>query len=202
MRSKTIFTFLFLALLIVTCKKTTCEECASFYETEFEEISITKDNGTLIKKGDDSFVSQNFRASDFFIKNRDHLSQFYIAKQFVPAMDSITSWVNKFNQFYGLDVDVKITSTVRSHKHNKRIGGAKNSLHLHGKAIDFQFTKANKLVIALFHLEYMRNGKIRQQLESLGISSFIFYETHIHIAMRREIYFEDKRHKILKEIFH
>lgn len=200
-KTKLFLVLFFLTFCISNCvQREVCNDCeiSKISDQEFKDIAA---DGLLIKKGDTSFVSINFRASDFFINNKDTVTQFYIAKEFSQVAEALQNWTNKFNTFYDLDVDIRLTSTYRSRMHNKRLGGAKNSLHLYGKAVDFQFSKANKLLIAMFHLEYLRNGALREKLESLGISSFIFYDKHIHLAIRGIPYFEDKRHRQFKNMY-
>lgn len=191
-------------VLIGSCvQQRTCDGCefSNLSDRDFKHVAVDKGTGTLIQKGDTTSLSKNFRVSDFFISNQDTLTQFYIDCRFIEVAELLHEFTDKFNRFYNLDVKIKITSTVRSHMHNKKVDGAKNSLHLFGKAIDFQFSKANKLLIAMFHLEYIRNAELRQDLELLGISSFIFYNNHIHLAIRGGHYFEDKRHSQFKKMY-
>jgi uncharacterized protein YcbK (DUF882 family) len=64
---------------------------------------------------------------------------------------------------------IRINSTCRSKKHNKRVGGAKNSYHLTGRAVDFTVTKGSRKAV----LRFLRNNR---NVGGIGV-----YRRHIHI---------------------
>jgi len=66
----------------------------------------------------------------------------------------------------------KTTSGYRTHKHNKRVGGARNSYHLYNRARDIVPTN-----------KYMRK-KIITAIAAHSPLSLIIYDTHLHIDDR------------------
>ena len=67
-----------------------------------------------------------------------------------------------------------ITSRKRSKKHNKRVGGAKNSFHLSGRAIDFRSA-------------YRKRGCGIKRLARISCkyATTIRYKWHVHIDNRK-----------------
>lgn len=63
-----------------------------------------------------------------------------------------------------------ITSAHRSAKHNKKVGGSKNSYHLYGRALDIVSTKSCL-------------DKLKTRALSAGLT-VIVYKNHIHIDNR------------------
>lgn len=76
-------------------------------------------------------------------------------------------------------IPMTITSGIRCPKHNKEVGGAENSLHLHGMAIDF---------VPLLGVESCYN-KLVALCRKLQIKGVRIYEKHIHVDARREPHF-------------
>lgn len=76
-------------------------------------------------------------------------------------------------------IPMTITSGMRCPKHNKAVGGAENSYHLHGMAIDF---------VPSLGVESCYN-KLVALCRKLQIKGVRIYEKHIHIDARREPHF-------------
>ena len=76
-----------------------------------------------------------------------------------------------------LGCKAKITSGKRSKKHNKKVGGSKNSYHLAGKAYDLQFPKCK------YNLELIAKKARR------FFNGVIIYPNHIHVDIRDKKYF-------------
>lgn len=74
------------------------------------------------------------------------------------------------------NLPITILSAYRSPEHNKRIGGAKNSQHLHGRALDLKPPKGVK-VEKFYH-------DIRNNAEEFGIRGIGLYNTFVHIDIR------------------
>lgn len=70
-----------------------------------------------------------------------------------------------------------ISSGYRSPKKNKAVGGAKNSYHLHGKALDLVFPKC------LTHFDDIA------QIAKKYFNGVIVYPNHIHVDIRKKPYF-------------
>jgi uncharacterized protein YcbK (DUF882 family) len=69
-----------------------------------------------------------------------------------------------------------INSAYRTLMYNQKVGGAKNSQHLLGKALDLQPPK--DIPIELFH------ATIRHYAEPFGIKGLGRYKTFIHVDIR------------------
>jgi len=74
--------------------------------------------------------------------------------------------------------DFTISSGHRSKKHNKRVGGAKNSFHLTGQALDL-VPKCNKPF-----------SYIARQAIKAGFSGVIVYKKHIHVDIGIRKYYK------------
>tara|TARA_R110002020_G_scaffold176317_4_gene368525 strand:- start:1134 stop:1547 length:414 start_codon:yes stop_codon:yes gene_type:complete len=55
---------------------------------------------------------------------------------------------------------VKINSGYRCPTHNKNVGGAKNSLHMQGKAADHYISGVYPAVVAAFHAQRIQDGGV------------------------------------------
>lgn len=80
---------------------------------------------------------------------------------------------------------IRVNSTYRNHTCNEAVGGKKDSRHLNGKAVDFQFIYERsrssfmddvKDKTCLFHV-----------LRGMGINGFGAYENHFHIDSRSNL---------------
>lgn len=72
---------------------------------------------------------------------------------------------------------IKITSGYRSKEHNKKIGGALNSMHITGMAADIQVEGVKPIELAKAIELLIKNGKMKEG--GLGI-----YSTWIHYDHR------------------
>ena len=68
-----------------------------------------------------------------------------------------------------------ISSGVRTPEHNKKVGGAKNSYHLNGKAYD---------LVKKCDLSYKELGKIATKF----FNGVIVYKRHLHVDVRQHKY--------------
>lgn len=73
-------------------------------------------------------ITQNFKVKEFACK--DNTQELYIDIDLVEKLQVIREYKNK---------PIKILSGYRTQSYNKKCGGAKNSKHLTGEAIDFIF---------------------------------------------------------------
>ena len=87
--------------------------------------------------------------------------------------------IERFSRFLGeVQCEPVITSGHRSEEHNKRVGGAKNSYHLKGQALDLFF--------------YDKCGKSLKEIVVIAQKYFngvIVYKKHIHVDIRDKKYF-------------
>ena len=70
--------------------------------------------------------------------------------------------------------EVRVTSTFRTKRHNRRVGGVTNSLHLKDEAIDFVLKRDSSLC---------RGEAIR--LAYKYDVAIIMYKKHVHVDSRR-----------------
>lgn len=74
---------------------------------------------------------------------------------------------------------IKILSAYRTPDYNKQIGGARNSQHLHGRALDL--SPPNGISNQDFYKE------IRNNIESIGVTGLGKYRTFVHIDIRKSL---------------
>lgn len=76
-----------------------------------------------------------------------------------------------------LNIPIKINSAYRSPKHNKKIGGVKNSQHITGKAVDIVAKGITTNYLAFKINELILKGKMLEG--GIGI-----YDTFVHYDVR------------------
>lgn len=74
------------------------------------------------------------------------------------------------------DLPIGILSAYRTEKHNKSVGGAKNSMHLEGKALDLRPPKG--VSVGSFY------SVIRAKADELGVRGLGRYSTFVHVDIR------------------
>ncbi len=74
------------------------------------------------------------------------------------------------------DLPIGILSAYRTEKHNKSVGGAKNSMHLEGKALDLKPPKG--VSIGSFY------SVIRAKADVFGVRGLGRYNTFVHVDIR------------------
>lgn len=76
-----------------------------------------------------------------------------------------------------LGVPIHLTNGYRSPAHNKSVGGAKNSMHLYGKACDMKVKGMTPKQVLLVIERLIKEGKMKQG--GIGL-----YNTFIHYDIR------------------
>lgn len=71
---------------------------------------------------------------------------------------------------------IKINSAYRTPSHNRKIGGARNSQHLEGRALDLEPPKG--MSVEMFF------ALIRSGAEAMGIGGIGLYKTFVHVDCR------------------
>lgn len=123
------------------------------------------------------YVTDYFQAKELFTKSKD----FDEKSHFLD--DQVIDGLNFIRIFFGEPIIV--SSTFRTEKGNAEAGGADNSYHKKGMAIDFSWLKNNKEMIRLFAKVYFaENSSLKKQLDSIGINGVIVYNNFIHIDCR------------------
>lgn len=126
-------------------------------------------------------ITRDFRESEFFTKDPDFREDFhYLDVRLIKAVQIIRARYH---------TRIRITSTFRTPEYNIKIGSkARESYHLKGRALDFQFMDNNANLIRDLERDIKTNGPIRQELEALGIRGFLFYNTFIHLDTRDHLF--------------
>ena len=101
--------------------------------------------------------------------------------------DRIMKAIVEIFHFFTDQNKVIVLSAYRSTQHNKDVGGADNSLHPLGKAIDFYFQKNNNFsksgALGIFKDNFSKKGSIYQTLLGLGVGEIEFHNTSVHIGI-------------------
>lgn len=84
-----------------------------------------------------------------------------------------------------LGLEARITSTLRDADHNHQVGGAANSAHVHGLAVDFQLFRGGK------RLPAAEESKVFKDVVAPNWPGFALDEVkaknHIHVNLTRQI---------------
>lgn len=84
-----------------------------------------------------------------------------------------------------LGIEARVTSTLRELAHNENVGGAENSAHLHGLAVDFQLFRAGKRVPAAEESKIFRDV-IAPHWPGYALDE-VAKKNHIHVNLTRQI---------------
>lgn len=106
----------------------------------------------------------------------------YVARNILDVAEYLQVFRNRWN------VPILINSGLRSMELNKKVGGAENSKHLIGKAVDFTFNgySSYKHPIKNFGTPYAVACQIEQLQDAKAsgrLSELIFHDDYIHIAI-------------------
>ena len=128
----------------------------------------------IIRKGDNTQLTEHFKTSEFFSKSPDAPNEHYLDDALIGAAELI-------RRYFG--VPVRVNSSFRTKAHNKAIGGKSNSMHLSGKALDLSFP-GNHDKLLKYHQEILTKGDLYKQLRQAGINGFGLYDNFLHIDTR------------------
>lgn len=92
-----------------------------------------------LKNSGDMNLSANFKVKEFAC--RDGTDKVLIDVDLVAKLQDLRTYLNK---------PITITSGYRTESYNKQCGGAENSYHLKGQAVDIYCTGVKPIVIALW----------------------------------------------------
>lgn len=115
-----------------------------------------------------------FNEREFYRHNADQPDSWEMPDEIIEALNLIREFVG---------VPVIINSTFRGVNYNKQVGGAENSYHLQGRAVDFKFKINNKQNLKKV-ADSIRRGDLMSKLSHLGVRGFGFYGNFIHIDNR------------------
>jgi len=127
----------------------------------------------IITKNSNIQLTKNFNAKEFYSHCVDVLGSHYLDERLINAMQFIRDYYN---------VPVFITSSYRSVLCNTIAGGALNSQHLKGLAIDFDFKNEN--IQKKYINDILNKASIYYSLLSYGINGIGLYNGFNHIDTR------------------
>ncbi len=114
------------------------------------------------------FATKNFRWKELLINQTKVPTLAVIVNLFKTA-----SLLQKYRELIFENSPIIITSGWRSKEYNKKIGGAPNSYHIHGMALDFVCTKFSP-------------QKVQKKLNPVHQGGLEFAPTWTHIDIRKE----------------
>lgn len=129
---------------------------------------------TITRNGT-AMVRDNFSEQELYSNSWDAPDSHYLSDNTLDALQAIRDWSGQ---------PMRVTSTYRTPAHNAASGGATNSQHLYGKAIDAQWVYNNAFWVEAFRNEMKCRGPLYDILQGLGINGLGFYDTFLHIDDR------------------
>ena len=123
-------------------------------------------------KNGDFKLSENFCVKEFACK--DGSDTIKIDLDLIPLIQRFRNYV---------EGGVYFNSAYRTPSYNKKVGGANNSYHLKGQALDIPFLNSYKYLTS--------RKKMCAFFNTLGVKGIIIYPTFIHVDTRTSKYHAD-----------
>ena len=117
-------------------------------------------------------LTENFCVKEFTCK--DGSDTIKIDHDYLPL-------IQRFRQY--VEVGVYFNSAYRTPTYNKKVGGATNSYHVKGQALDIPFLNSYKYLTS--------REKMCAFFNTLGVKGIIIYPTFIHVDTRTTKYHAD-----------
>lgn len=108
-------------------------------------------------------VSKNFKLREFACKDGSNLVK--LDSELLDKLQKLRTRINK---------PIIITSGYRTPEHNKKVGGASNSQHLYGKAVDIK-------------VNGMTPSQLKVHAEKIGFKGIGLYKTFLHVDVRKNV---------------
>ena len=105
-------------------------------------------------------ISKNFKLREFQCKDGSQLVK--VDSQLLRKLQELRNKIGK---------PIIINSGYRTESHNKAVGGAKNSYHMHGKAVDIR-------------VNGMKPEEIAKIAEKIGFTGIGIYKNFTHVDIR------------------
>ncbi len=105
-------------------------------------------------------ISKNFKLKEFQCKDGSYLVK--IDSRLLEKLQKLRDLIGK---------PIIITSGYRTPEYNKKVGGVKNSYHLHGKAVDIKVNGISP-------------RELSKYAEKVGFNGIGIYENFIHLDIR------------------
>jgi hypothetical protein len=132
-----------------------------------------------IHRGSDRILTPHFRESEFFCKSLDFKRDYHLLERSLVMAAEIV------REFAG--APVLISSSFRTPDGNKASGGAPDSFHLRGMAIDLRCPsdlRAGPIKQELINENLFRRGFLYHSLRSAGINGFGISKRFLHLDTR------------------
>lgn len=117
-------------------------------------------------------LSENFSVKEFACK--DGSNTIKIDLDLIPLIQRFRNYV---------ETGVYFNSAYRTPSYNKKVGGATNSYHVKGQALDIPFLNSYKYLTS--------REKMCAFFNTLGVKGIIIYPTFIHVDTRTKKYHAD-----------
>jgi zinc D-Ala-D-Ala carboxypeptidase len=129
----------------------------------------------ILGRGDIAFetnidlsLSKNFKLSEF--ASKDKSKEVKINYLIIDKLQMLRNTINADRKSKGLpEIPIIITSGYRSKEHNKNVGGAEESLHTEGLAVDI-FVNTDLVYFA-------------ELANKIGFSGIGIYKKHLHLDL-------------------
>lgn len=108
-------------------------------------------------------VSKNFKLREFQCKDGSQLVK--LDSELLDRLQKLRDRINR---------PIIITSGYRTVSHNKKVGGASNSQHLYGKAVDIVVNGMSPKTLA-------------NHAEMVGFKGIGIYKTFVHVDVRKNV---------------
>jgi uncharacterized protein YcbK (DUF882 family) len=132
---------------------------------------------TTYTKGKSVKLTRNFKSTEFDCKGKNCCSK-------TPIDIELAGYLQVIRNYYGKAVT--INSGYRCQKHNKKVGGTKNSRHTQGMAADIAVKGVKPREVAKF-------------AETIGVRGIGLYDAFVHIDSRpTKFYWQGHNQKSVK----
>jgi len=117
----------------------------------------------IISKPNNFKIAEDFNLREFICTHPEH--------DHVIVYPELVEKLQKLRNL--LDNPIYINSAYRCPERNRQVGGAENSQHLHGTAVDF-----------LLRNHFYDIEEIGSMAINIGFTGIGYYNTHIHVDIR------------------
>lgn len=137
-------------------------------ERELFMSGLSNNNGVVtfsLSNDGEKAVSKNFKIKEFRCKDG--------SDKILVDVDFVVNYLQKIRDHFG--VPVVVNSAYRTETYNRKVGGAKSSYHMQGRAFDIVVSGNTPQIVARY-------------AQSLGIKGVIQYDSFVHIDSRTSVY--------------
>lgn len=121
----------------------------------FIRRTATGEQSEIIYHANGQLHPQNYWLASYLLRDVKAKKMVYIDPRLLDLMSAVQAWL----QYYGIKSPLYITSGFRTPQTNYGLeGAAKNSMHMHGKAIDFYVPQLNVKYVANIAAKFRAGG--------------------------------------------